>query len=124
MKLEESTFQLFAAKHYENPSCHSIEEFYDDLKRFQYLRKLISRYKKTGELKERLILNHIIVIYNCFGAGSTEMLFFKLEGFHDVLAAFLSYLMRMPPTVTFNGKTIDTASIVKDSLIKEVLSKI
>jgi hypothetical protein len=124
MTLDESTFQLFAAKHYENPACHSIEEFHDDLKRFQYLRKLISRYKKTGELKERLILNHIIVIYNCFGVGSTAMLFLKLEGYHDVLAAFLSYLMRMPPTVTYGTKTIDTQSIHQDATIKEVLSKI
>ena len=77
MKLTESTFLLYAAKYYENPHCSDISEFEEDLKRLQYLRKLFSRFKQTGELKERLILNHLIILYNCFGTETTNILFMK-----------------------------------------------
>ena len=60
-KLDESNFILYAAAHYDNPQCYDTDEFYDDLKRFKYLKRLFNRYKETGELKERLILNHLIV---------------------------------------------------------------
>lgn len=83
--------------HYDNPQCHSLEEFDEDLKRFLYLKKLISRYKRDGDLKERLILNHIIVIYNVFGEAATNMLFHKIDdSCWDTLITFLVYLERMP----------------------------
>jgi len=83
--------------HYDNPQCHSLEEFDEDLKKFLYLKKLISRYKKDGELRERLILNHIIVLYNVFGEATTNLLFYKIdESCWDVLVTFLVYLERMP----------------------------
>lgn len=83
--------------HYDNPQCHSIEEFEEDLKRFLYLKKLFSRYIKDGELRERLILNHIIVLYNLFGDVATEMLFHKMEKeYTSVLATFLVYINRLP----------------------------
>ena len=59
-QLTESNFLLYAAKHYDNPQCMDIEEFQDDLKRINYIKKLLNKYKTTGELKERLIINHII----------------------------------------------------------------
>ena len=64
--LNEDNFLLYAAKHYDNPQCSSTEEFYDDLKKFKYIKRLFNKYAETGELKERLILNHIIVLTNVF----------------------------------------------------------
>ena len=96
-KLSDSNFLLCAMHHYDNPQCHSLEEFDEDLKRFLYLKKLISRYKRDGDLKERLILNHIIVIYNVFGDAATNMLFYKIDNScWDTLVTFLVYLERMP----------------------------
>ena len=75
--LDDSNFLLYAASNYDNPQCYDTDEFYDDLKRFKYLKRLFNRYKETGELKERLILNHLIVIYNVFGPmPATRLLFF------------------------------------------------
>jgi hypothetical protein len=83
--------------HYDNPQCHSLEEFEEDLKKFVYLKKLLSRYKKDNELRERLILNHIIVLYNVFGDAATNMMFYKIdESCWDTLITFLVYLERMP----------------------------
>lgn len=99
-KLNDNNFLLYAMHHYDNPQCHSIDEFEEDLKRFLYLKKLLSRYKKDNELRERLILNHIIVLYNVFGTSTTNMLFFKIEKEHwNVLITFLVYLERMPETL-------------------------
>ena len=64
--LNEDNFLLYAAKHYDNPQCSSTEEFYDDLKKFKYIKRLFNKYAETGELKERLILNHIRVVTNVF----------------------------------------------------------
>ena len=97
MKLNDDNFLLYAMHHYDNQQCHTIEEFEEDLKRFLYLRKLLNRYKKDGELKERLILNHIIVLYNLFGDALTDMLFFKIEKeYWPALITFLVYLNRIP----------------------------
>ena len=85
MKLTEPTFLLYAMKNYDNPQCTDMSAFEEDMKRFQYLRKLFSRYKQDGDLKERLILNHLIVIYNVFGVDATNMLFLKLHEYHSYL---------------------------------------
>jgi len=88
-KLNDNNFLLFAMNHYDNPQCHSLEEFDEDLKKFLYLKKLFSRYKYSGELRERLILNHIIVLYNIFGDAATRMLFYKIdESCWDALVTF------------------------------------
>ena len=71
-KLDETNFMLYAAKHYTNPYCYDTVEFYDDLNRFKYLRRLFSRYEESGDLKERLILNHIITVYNIFGVEPAQ----------------------------------------------------
>ena len=65
--LTEENFLIFCAKIYDNPAMHSTTEFIEDLDRIKYIKKLITRYLDTGELKERLILNHIITLHNCFG---------------------------------------------------------
>jgi hypothetical protein len=99
-KLNENNFLLYAMNHYDNPQCHSLEEFDEDLKKFLYLKKLITRYKKDNDLKERLILNHIIVLYNVFGVNATRMLFYKVDkDYWDVLVTFLIYLGYMPEAI-------------------------
>lgn len=95
MKLTDDNFLLYAMHHYDNIQCHSIEEFEEDLRKFLYLKKLFSRYKNNGELRERLILNHIIVLFNIFGDSTTDMLFFKLKEYENELATFLVYLNRL-----------------------------
>ena len=95
--LTEDNFLQYAMHHYDNSQCYSLEEFNDDLKRFLYLKKLFSRYKYEKDLKENLILNHLIVIYNIFGDQATNMLFFKIEEeYWDTLMTFLVFLNRMP----------------------------
>jgi hypothetical protein len=122
--LTESTFLVYAMNCYDNPSCHDISEFEEDLKRFQYLRKLFNRYKQFGELRERLILNHLIVLYNIFGHNTTGMLFLKLEGYHDCLTPFIQYLNYLPEYVTYNGKTIETRMVKSDIQIEAILRRI
>lgn len=124
MKLTESTFLLYAAKYYDNPHCSDIIEFEEDLKRFQYLRKLFSRYKQTGELKERLILNHLIIIYNVFGPEATNMLFMKLEEYHDSLRPFIEYLNFMPRYVQYNNKILFKEMIQTDEFVENILKGI
>jgi len=124
IRLDESTFLVYAANHYDNVHCHDVAEFEEDLKRFQYLRKLFGRYKQCGDLKERLILNHLIIIYNCFGRSATIMLFMKLEGFHEYLKPFVEYLNYLPETVQYSNKIINTRMIASDAFIKEKLGDI
>jgi hypothetical protein len=96
-KLTENNFLKLAMQHYDNPSCTIIAEFEDDLRRFLYLKKLFTRYGVSGDLRERLILNHIIVVHNLWGEFGTEMIFYKLEEEHwSALAPFLIYLGRDP----------------------------
>jgi hypothetical protein len=127
-KLDETNFLLYAAKHYDNPSCFDTLEFYEDLNRFKYLKRLFSRYEETGELKERLILNHIIVIYNLFGIdASTRMLFFKLKEYYPLLKPFLVFLNYCPDRVSgigIDNKTIYTSDVQMDPIIVEALRKI
>lgn len=122
--LTESNFVQFALKYYDNPSCTIVEEFEDDLKRFLYLKKLFRRYKELNELKERLILNHIIIIYNLWGDSATNMLFFKVEKENwNVLIPFLIYLGRLPEFIP--STNIRTTEILFDEqilikLLKEI----
>lgn len=90
MLLTDKTFFLYAAKYYDNPFCRSREDFDEDLLRFKYLKKTFFVYKKKGDLKERLILNHLMILYNSFQAEAcTEMLVFKMKSYLDCLFPFL-----------------------------------
>lgn len=121
--LNESNFLLYAMNHYDNPQCHNIAEFEDDLKKFIYLKKLIYRYKNTGELRERLIVNHIIVLHNIFGEATTRMLFFKIEEpLWTELVTFLVFLNRMPEEIPEYG--IRLSDIKLDEKIIAILRKI
>jgi hypothetical protein len=84
---------------YENPQCFSVKEFESDLQRFEYINKLFKRYKEYNDLKERLILNHIIVLYNVFGDNATFMLLHKInQEYIQALLVFLIYLNRLLPS--------------------------
>jgi hypothetical protein len=93
-ELTEENLFLYAAKHYYNPNFSDIEEFYEDLKRFKYIKRLVNRYLDNNELSERLILNHLIVIFNSFGVkASLDMLNLKLDERHwPVIKPFLIFL--------------------------------
>ena len=122
-KLNENNFLLFAMNHYDNTQCYSLEEFNDDLKRFLYLKKLFSRYKNECDLKENLILNHLIVIYNIFGEHATNMLFFKIDKeYWDTLTTFLVFLERMPDELS--QYDIKLSEIKLDEYIIHTLRKI
>ena len=85
---------MYAIRHYDNPQCEGEKEFNDDLKRFKYIKRLLRKYYETNILKERLLLNHIIVLNNVFGAtASTTLLLFKIQQeYWPTLKSFLIFL--------------------------------
>ena len=97
-ELTSKNFKLFAANNYNNPECTDIEEFKQDLNRFKYLNRLLTRYEEHGELQERLILNHLIVLYNVFGIeAGNKMIWYKIdENHYQYIKPFLVYLHYLP----------------------------
>jgi len=96
-ELNEDNFLLFAIKNYENPQAVTREDFDKDLNHFKYIKRLLKRYKHTGELKSHLLINHFILLYNIFGNAATPMLFFKLdEDLWSCLKSFLIFLNKLP----------------------------
>jgi hypothetical protein len=96
-ELNEDNFLLFAIKNYENPQAVTKDDFHKDLNHFKYIKRLLKRYKKTGELKTHLLINHFIVLYNIFGEATTPMLFFKLEReMWSQVKTFILFLNRLP----------------------------
>ena len=88
---------MFAIKHYDNPQAVTQEDFYEDLKKFKYIKRLLKRYQKSGELKSHLLVNHFICLYNVFDDAATPLLFFKIDKeLWSVLKTFLIFLGRMP----------------------------
>jgi hypothetical protein len=124
MTLDEDTFMIIAAKHYDMKRAASVEEFYSDVKRFQYVKRLFSRYHNSDDLKTRLILNHLTIIYNCFGPAATPMLFMKLEGYHKYLKPFVLFLNFMQDRIEYDGKVLLSSEIALDERIVEELRKI
>ena len=122
MQLSEKTFTLYAAKYYDNPHCFDEVEFEEDLKRFQYLKRLFNKYKETGEIKERLVLNHLIILFNVFPPPACiNMLFLKLVGYYEILKPFLIFLNQMPDRVIVDTEVIHNSSISLDLNIVRLL---
>ena len=122
--LTDANFLMFAMKEYTNQQCTNIEEFYDDLKKIKYIKRLINRFLESGKLKEILILNHLIVFYNVFdNKAATRLLFFKIEDkYWSVLKTFLIYLSMMPEIVKgIRGEDIISSDI---QLNQEVIDKL
>ena len=96
-ELTEDNFLLFAIKNYENPQAVTKDDFDKDLNHFKYIKRLLKRYKNTGELKTHLLLNHFIILYNIFGEATTPMLFFKIEeDLWSTMKTFVVFLNRLP----------------------------
>lgn len=122
MNLNEKTFTLYAAKYYDNPHCFDVVEFEEDLKRFQYLKRLFNKYRDTGDIKERLVLNHLIILFNVFPPPAcTNMLFLKLVGYYEILKPFLIFLNQMPERVIVDNEIINDSSIPLDLNIVRLL---
>lgn len=97
LQLNEDNFLMYAIKNYYNPGSMGMAELEDDLKRFKYIKRLLNRYKTYGEINERLVLNHLVVLYNVFGDATTDMLFYKIDNeYWSDLKTYLVYLHRMP----------------------------
>lgn len=118
MRLTKDNLIVYAAKHYYNPKCIDSEEFFEDLKRFKYIKRLLNRYKSTGELSERLIINHLIVIFNVFGyQAGLDILELKIELDHwETLKPFLIFLKAI--------KNTEYTNIEMDKLVVERLREI
>jgi hypothetical protein len=122
--LNKDNFILYCMKHYDNPQCTSVREFEEDLNRFLYLQKLLTRYiNNKDELRERLILNHFIVLFNLFNDATVNILFYKIDNeYWNILVTFLIYLNRMPDTLPQYG--IITSDYLLDDYIVSNLRKI
>jgi hypothetical protein len=120
--LTDENYLLFAMKVYENPQCRDMEEFYEDMNRIKYLKRLFKKYKSSGILRERLILNHLIIFTNVFGVmPSNRILFSRIEKeLHPYLKTFLVYLNLLPEQIP----EADIISIPLDKRIIDRLRKI
>jgi len=114
----EDNYLIVAAKHYNNPQCSSTDEFYADLDRIKYIKRIINRYIETGDLSERLLLNHIIVFCNVFGIEiGVKMMAVKLEyKYWSVIKTILVFLKYIEPT--------DLIGIDMDANVIKILRKI
>ena len=96
-ELNESNYMLFAIKFYDNPQAVTKDDFESDLKRIRYIKRLLKRYKNTGELKIHLILNHLIILFNVFHEAAVPLLFYNLEeDLWPSIKSFLLFLNRIP----------------------------
>jgi hypothetical protein len=126
-ELTEENFMMYAMKHYDNPYCKGMDEFLDDIKRFKYIKRLLGKYLNNKELKERLIINHIIILNNLFGVeAATKMLFFKIDKkYWSQLKTFLVFLNYMPEKVVITEESpIFESEITLDQKIIEILRKV
>jgi len=123
--LNDDNFLMYAIKQYDNPACKGLVEFQEDLKRFKYIKRLLSRYRAGKGLKERLILNHIIVINNLFGPEAcVKMMFYKMDKkYWPEIKTFLVFLNIMPSDVILYDGIRDT-DVPIDMYIANILRKI
>jgi hypothetical protein len=124
--LNDENVMLYAVKAYDKPNC-ILSEFEEDVKRFNYLKRLFRRYRKLGELRTQLVLNHLIVLYNVFGPeAATRLLFYKMgEDDYSALKTYLLFISFMPDIVRgIRSKDIISSEIVVDMTIANELRKI
>lgn len=124
--LHDDNFMIYAMKCYDKPNC-IMSEFEEDLKRLKYVKRLIRRYRVTGELRERLLLNHITILGNVFGVEATvRMLFYKLDrDDFDILKTFLLFLNYMPKIINgIRGSNINSSDISVDLFVAKRLRDI
>ena len=118
-ELTEDNYVLFAIKYYDNPSAVTKEDFLDDLRRFKYIKRLINKYLKNGEVKLHLLLNHIIIVYNVFNEAATPLLFYKMDKeYWSIIKSIMIFLERYPQVETDSLKRIP----INEQIIKELKS--
>lgn len=109
-ELNEENYIIFAIKHYENPQAITQEDFFEDMKKFKWIKRLLNKYKNTGDLNIHLIINHFMSLYNVFGEATTPLLFYKInKELWGVLKTFVLYLGRLPeyPKTTIHDIPVD-----------------
>lgn len=125
-ELNDSNFLLYCAKNYNNIHCHSTDEFLDDLKRIKYIKKTLTKYKTTGIIDDRLVLNHLIILNNMFGPEVLcRIIFLKMEKYLELIKPFLLSL-NLLPTIIYNikGQNINTDTVSMDAGIINKLRRI
>ena len=122
-ELTNENYLMYALLHYDNPHCVDIKEYFEDVRKLKYIKRLFNRYREDGVMKERLILNHLISFYNVFSnEAATRLLFFRVgKEYHSLLKTFLVYLNRMPEQVDEN---LYSDSVQLDYKVTEILRKI
>ena len=117
-KITNENVMMFAIKHYDNPQCEGEKEFYDDMKRFKYIKRLLRKYKDTDILKERLLLNHIIILNNLFGAEAcVTLLLFKIQReYWGTLKSFLLFLNMI--------REDELNNVIENKFVLEILRKL
>lgn len=124
MELNEETFLMYAMQKYHNPHCRGMVDFEEDLARFTYIKRLLNKYQKTGELSERLLLNHIILLHNVFGKATIDLLFFKIDRqYWPQLKTFLVFLNYLPDDYVIE-KDVPEVSVALDSKVVTTLRNI
>ncbi len=120
--LDESNFLDYALSYYENPNCLDLDEFHEDLNRIKYIKRLFNRFDQKNSLKERLILNHIIILNNVFGSTPcARILFFKIEDkYHSYMKSFLKYLEFLPIEIP----ELDLINIPPNHIIDTILGQL
>ena len=119
--LTNDNYMLFAMKHYDNPQSVTYDDFQEDMMRFKYLKRLFGRYVKSGVLRNHLILNHFIVLFNVFGEAAIPLLIFKIEmEYWSIMKSYLLYLNRLDP----EGGNGILDEIVIDAEVTSQLSKL
>ena len=119
--LTNDNYMLFAMKHYDNPQSVTYDDFQEDMMRFKYLKRLFGRYVKSGVLRNHLILNHFIVLFNVFGEAAIPLLIFKIEmEYWSIMKSYLLYLNRLDP----NGGNGILDEIIIDAEVTSQLSKL
>jgi len=126
MILTDDNLEIYAIQNYKNNNCVDIKEFRQDFYRIKYIRRLIKRYETYGDLRERLILNHLVVLYNVFDNNAcTRMIFFKLENYLSSITPFLLFINRLPKEVlSYENKIIYTTDIKMNDGVISALRKI
>ena len=122
-ELTNENYLMYALLHYDNPHCVDIKEYFEDVRKLKYIKRLFNRYKEDGVMKERLILNHLISFYNVFeNEAATRLLFFRVgEEYYSLLKTFLVFLNKMPEQI---NEKLYSDSIQLDSKVIELLRKI
>lgn len=123
--LTDKNYILYAARHYDNVNCLNEEEFEEDLARIKYIKRLFNKYLETGELKEQLVINHLVIFFNMFGhTPAVRLLFLKLSEYYEILKPFLIFLNHCPDKIynlNKEGTVIFTSDIALDENVVALL---